>query len=364
MARVSDQLLFRHSLLNAYHPSLVCCDDQEWIVTHDLGTSTESLDYRTVARRSRDAGETWEDLGPLLNPRAHPETTHTIRVSRLRDGRLVGFGKLEDRSHHRAARCNRETLGQVPMRLFWIESSDIGTTWSPPKFIDPPLEGPTWELCHHLIELPEGSWGAPVATWRDWHGALPNGYQTGILISHDKGATWTEFRRTFDGRATGFIHWEQSVTTFARSQLLATAWAFDPLTKKTLPSVFTTSSDGGRTFHPPLENGIFAQTCKVLALSEGCVAAAYRRHDESGLWMDIVKVGSESWQRLDRFPLWLGVHPSGSQGINPAEQLRALSLGYPSMQKLGDGRILLVFWCEEAGRTNLRILTIDRDQPE
>jgi sialidase-1 len=363
MNLVSDQLLVRHPSLNAYHPSLICQDDRNWIVVHDLGTSSDALDYRTVARRSQDGGASWDDLGPLLDSSAHPETTHTIRVSRLRDGRLVGFGKLEERSLHRVYRCNRETLGQVPMQLFWIESLDDGSSWSSPKIIDPPLEGPTWELCHHLIELPDGAWGAPVATWRDWEGILPNGHQTGILISRDHGTTWPEFRRTFDGRKNGRIQWEQSVISLGGDQLLATAWAFDPNRKETLPSVFTTSSDGGRTFYEPTETGIFAQTCKVLALGEGRVAAAYRRHDEPGLWMDIAEVGQGSWRKEHRFPLWLGAKISNAQGENPAEQLRALSFGYPSMQRLSDHRILLVFWCEEEGRTNLRLLTIDVESP-
>lgn len=358
MSRIlDDRLIYRHASLDAYHPSVVCLSDLDWIVTHDLGSSTDALDYRTQAIRTCDGGESWEVLGCLLEGSVSP-ATHTIRVRRMKDGRLVGFGKYEDRSEHRERRCNEKTFGQVPMRLFWIASRDGGKTWTPPNWIKTPIAGPTWELCHSIVELPDGSWGAPVATWRDWDGALPEGEQSLILISRDQGASWKEYGRTFDGRKSGFIHWEQSVVNLGDGTVLAVAWVFDPKTGKTHPNVFTISSDGGRTFGAPAQTGFFAQTCKLLTLEGNRIAAAYRRHDEPGLWMEFAEVGRGRWQTLERFPLWLGTQGGVSDGESVAMQLQTLQFGFPSMAKLDADRILVVFWCREGGRTNIRGIVV------
>ena len=169
---------------NAYHPSVTMLSSREWLITFDLGTTTETLDYHTRRVRTLDAGITWQDEGPLVTKPSAPPTTHTIRTRRLAGKRIIGFGKWENRQGYETHRSNRETLGQVPMRLFWIESRDGGRVWSEPHWIEPPFVGPTWELCHPIIALPEGRWGAPVATWRGWNGELPNGELTGLPHPH------------------------------------------------------------------------------------------------------------------------------------------------------------------------------------
>ena len=148
----------------AYHPSLVPLGAGELLATFDLGETVEALDYHTVAARSRDLGATWALEGPLL-AQPPPGTTHTIRTRRLRDGTLVGFGGLHRRSAGEGL-VNRETFGFVPVDLFLIRSTDAGRTWGTREPILPPLDGPTWEMCHSIVELKSGRWLAPTATWR------------------------------------------------------------------------------------------------------------------------------------------------------------------------------------------------------
>jgi hypothetical protein len=346
-------------LRNAYHPSLNVISENEWLVTHDLGTSTESLDYHTQAIRTLDAGRTWSVEGAVLAKPDSPPTTHTLRTRRLRDGRVLGFGKWENRQGYEAHRSNRETLGQVPMRLFWIESRDAGRSWSAPRWIEPPLVGPTWELCHPIIELPEGSWAAPVATWRGWNGELPNGEVSGLLVSSDGGASWPRFVPTFDGRATGVIHWEQSVVVRRDGTLLATAWAYDPRSRETRSSVYVTSSDGGRRFAAPLPTGFLAQTCKIAELASGKIVAAYRRHDRPGLWVEIASVDAAGWHTERRGLLW-GVTSSGMEGrTSTSEELNRLRFGYPSLASLSDGTVLVAFWGSEGERNAIHWIRLD-----
>lgn len=329
---------------NAYHPSLNVLSDREWLITHDIGTSTETLDYHTQAIRTLDEGKTWAVEGPVVAKPATPPTTHTLRTRHLRDRRVLGFGKWENRQGYETQRSNRETLGQVPMQLFWIDSTDGGRNWSAPHWITPPLAGPTWELCHPIIELPDHSWAAPVATWRDWNGNLPNGEVSGLLLSTDGGTTWPRFVPTFDGRVSGIIHWEQSVVVRRDGTLLATAWAYDPRSRETRPSVYVISADGGRTFAAPRPTGFLAQTCKIVELPSGKIAAAYRRHDRPGLWIEIASVDAAGWHSERRGLLW-GIATSGMEGrTSTSEELNNLRFGYPSLAALPDGNLVIAFW--------------------
>ena len=346
-------------LRNAYHPSATVLSEQEWLVTYDLGTSTESLDYETRRTRTLDGGNTWTDEGALVVKPAHIPTTHTIRTRRLSGQRILGFGKWEDRKGYETHRSNRETLGQVPMRLFWIESKDGGRSWSAPQWIEPPLVGPTWELCHPIIELPDKSWAAPAATWRGWNGELPNGEVTGLLISKDHGSTWPSFNVTFDGKASGFIHWEQSVVVRRDQSLLATAWVYDPRKKETKPSMFVVRPAGASEFGVPIPTGFLAQTCKIIELGSGKILAAYRRHDRPGLWVEVATVTGERWSTEKRGLLWGGVQSGMSGKASTSEELNALRFGYPSMSLLENGDVLLVFWGTQSTQTAIRWIRFD-----
>ena len=289
----------------------------------------------------------------------HTPTTHTIRTRRLSAQRILGFGKWEDRKGYETHRSNRETLGQVPMRLFWIESKDGGRSWSAPQWIEPPLVGPTWELCHPIIELPDKSWAAPAATWRGWNGELPNGELTGLLISKDQGSTWPTFTVTFDGKASGFIHWEQSVVVRRDQSLLATAWVYDPRNKETKPSMFVVRPAGASEFGAPIPTGFLAQTCKIIELGSGKILAAYRRHDRPGLWVEVATVTGERWITEQRGLIWGGVQSGMAGKASTSEELNALRFGYPSMSLLENGDVLLVFWGTQSTQTAIRWIRFD-----
>ncbi len=336
---------------NAYHPSVSVLSDREWLVTFDLGSSTEALDYHTRALRSEDAGATWSDLGALLTRPDSMPTTHTIRTRHIGHGRVLGLGKWEDRSCFMTQRSNRETLGQVPMRLFWLESRDGGRQWSAPHWIEPPLVGPTWELCHPPLVLQDGRWIAPVATWRGWNGELPNGEITGLLVSADTGENWPMFIPTFDGRKTGRIHWEQSVVVRSDGSLLATAWVYDPRQRLTEPSSFVVSAAGRLEFSTPRPTGFLAQTCKILELRSGRIMAAYRRHDRPGLWVELARVDTAEWRTERRGLIWAGAESGMAGRASTSEELNKLRFGYPSLAELSDGSVLVVFWGTEGERT-------------
>ncbi len=343
----------------AYHPSLTLLSGSELLATFDLGQAVESLDYHTVAARSTDGGETWLVEGPLLGGPLPPSTTHTVRTSRLSDGSLVGFGGLFHRDHAEAGLVNRETFGFVPVDLFLVRSFDGGRSWSTPGKMEPPLTGPSWEVCHHVVELGDGRWLAPTATWRAWNGDHPSGDQAVVLISDDRGESWPGFGRTFDGRQTGLTHLEQSVLEMQDGRVLAVSWVYDVKSGSNLPSEYAVSRDRGESFGEPARTGFNAQTCKVVQLQDGRLLCAYRRNDQPGLWATLARLDGDRWTNLSEAPLWQGAQ-SGMSGRSPAgEELSGLKFGYPSLRQVTPGEVLLLFWCREECVTGIRWIRIE-----
>jgi hypothetical protein len=340
----------------AFHPSVVRLSEREFVATFDLGQAVEALDYHTVIARSLDGGRTWAVEGPVLSS-SPPSTTHTIRVSRLADGTLIGFGGWHHRRDPEAGLVNRETGGFVPVTLFLVRSFDGGRHWTEPEVLHPPLSSPAWEICHPIVELTTGRWLAPTATWRGWEGENPAGEQAIVLISDDRGRSWPMFGRTFDGRATGVSHLEQSVIQLQDGRILAICWVFDLRTGETFPTRYTLSSDCGETFLEPRPTGFWAETCKVTQLPDGRLLCVYRRHDRPGLWATVARLDAERWVNIAHALLWSGAPPG--RGDRGADVLSGLTFGYPSLCPISAHEVLLLFWCQEECITHIRWIRIE-----
>ena len=340
--------------LQARHPSLVVFDDGELLLGFDLGQSDESLDYATHRARSQDGGLTWQLEGPLLAPTVQPPTTNSLRLSRA-NGEIVAFGNIHHRERQDEGLVNRATLGFVPTDLVLMRSRDRGRTWSSAERILPPLESPAWETCHHVVELRSGRWLAPTSTWRGWEGDHPAGEQTVALISDDHGRSWPRYRRIFDGRASGLIHWEVSVVQVRDGSVVAVAWVHDPRTQADHPNQFAVSSDDGETFGEPDSTGLHGQTCKLLQLQDGRLLAFYRRLDQPGLWANLATLDNGGWRNLAEIVVWQGEGAAVMPSENSAAGLAALQFGYPSPRQLADGQVVVVFWCVEACQSVIRL---------
>lgn len=343
--------------VHAWHPSLVVLDHGELLITFDLAQAVEALDYRTYLSRSGDGGATWATPEPLFDDPVERRSTHSVRVGRVADGTLVAFGGRYYRDDPDEGLTNRANLGFVPMELILLKSGDGGRSWEGPATIEPPLVGPAFEVCHSIVELADGRWLAPTATWKGWDGDAPSGMKAVALVSHDRGRTWPEFLDVMDDYARGIIHWEQSLIQLPDRRLLAVAWAFQERSGRSGPTPYAISADG-RTFSSPRPTGLRGQTAKIVSLGDDRVLCLYRRDDEPGLWAALARIEGDRWVNLEQAPLWQGA-ASGMTGRWAAgEELAALAFGYPSMVRLAGGDVLAAFWCAEDGANNIRWLRI------
>ncbi len=345
--------------IHAWHPSIVRLENGELLTAFDLGHAAESLDYRTYLSRSCDDGQTWSDPIPLFQDSVERRTTHTIRISRMADGTLVGFGGRFYRDDPNVGIVNHANLGYVPMDLLLLQSSDDGRSWTE-KTIRPPLTGPAFETCHSIIELTDGRWLAPTSTWRGWDGDEPNGMQAIALVSHDRGETWPGYLKVMNGSSQGVIHWEQSLIELPDDRLLAVSWAFHERRGESRTTPYVISADG-KTFSSPRPTGLHGQTAKLISLGDGRIVCVYRRHDCPGLWASLARIEGDDWINIAETPLWQGAISGMTGTDSPGVELSDLKFGYPSLLPLPSGDILIVFWCCENCINNVRWLRLRVD---
>ena len=350
--------------IHSWHPSIAFYADGEkgnaggeLIASFDLAEAGESLDYCSYTVRSTDMGKTWTSPERIFHEQLDRPTVHTVRISKMPDGTLVGFGGRLYRDDPEEGFVNRDNLGYVPMDLILLESHDRGHTWEGPRTIEPPLVGPSFEVCHSIRELSDGRWIAPVSTWKGWNGEAPNGMNAYLLVSRDRGQTWPEFVPVMGAYGAGIIHWEQSVVQLGDGRLVSVAWAMEEESGKTLPSPYAISADG-TSFSPSMPTGFHAQTTKIIRLEDDRILALYRRHDESGLWANLVRIEGDKWINLECTRLWNGA-ASGMEGEkSTGEELGNLKFGYPSTVQLPDGEVFVVFWCLEDCIYNIRWMRV------
>lgn len=332
--------------LNAWHPSLVHLDGDRWFCSFDLAEAPEAHDYRTHWSVSADDGRTWSQPRPLI-PAARHQGATSVRVGKLSDGRLVGFGALIGVREPDQGLLNPLNFGYAPMRLATTFSLDGGGSWEPPLPMALPLSGTAFETCHPIVELTDGRWLAPTCTWRTWDGEAPYGMKAIAFVSDDGGASWPGYVDIRDDWADGFTNWEQSLVELAGGGLLALSWRYQIDGGATAPTAFAYSTDG-KTFLRGGPTGFLGQTSKMVRLADDTLVVLYRRHDVPGLWATHARIdlgaAEPRWEELESAVVWNGANSGMDADTSRTAQLSALKFGYPSPVLRPDGDIEVAYW--------------------
>lgn len=347
-------ILFRNPIphvhsVHAYFPSVVSMDNGEMLATAVLGEAFEAPNLRTHLFRSSDLGETWSHEGPLYPGVKGRVLSDASRVTALPGGNLVVFTVRHDRADHPdEGLTNPETLGFVPTELLLFRSDDYGRTWEEPAVLEPPLEGPSFELCSPITVLRDGRWMLPTSTWQAWDGHCPNGIRTIALVSCDEGRTWPDYCNVMVEPGAKTYFWESKIVELPDGALLAMAWAYDAVAEKDRPNQYAVSRDGGKTWSPPASTGLLGQTLTPMGLENGRVLCIYRRVDTPGLWACLAHLDGARWVTGEQTPLW-GAEARGLTGTsgNMSQNFTVLRFGAPCVTRCPDGTLFVAFWCYE-----------------
>ena len=338
----------------AYFPSLVALSPDELLSSLVLGSAFECVDCQVYLCRSRNGGQTWST--PVALHEKSPQHTETCRIARMRDGQIVLLLSESQRLDPASGPTNPANLGHVPTRMSLLRSSDGGLTWQEQEPVEPPLAGPTFELCSPIVELADGRWLLPTSTWRGWDGDEPNGMKAVAFVSEDQGRTWPRFVDVMNRVNERILFWEQKICEIDDGRLLAAAWVHDENTGTDRPNHFAVARVDGLRFAEPRPTPLQGQTPELLALEANRVLCVYRRTDEPGLWACLADIDrDDNWQPRHEQCLWRPALPPPRQaGQGLVEEFRGLKFGAPSLVRLNDQTILLAFWCVEDCVSNIR----------
>ncbi|MCC6681256.1 MAG: exo-alpha-sialidase [Phycisphaeraceae bacterium] len=332
--------------VHAYFPSLVNLGHNELLATYACGEAFEAVHLRPHVSRSRDGGRTWQYEGQLPTGIGEQAVSEIGRVNVMPDGEVVLLLCRWDRRHREdEGLVNTQTMGLVPNHFLIVRSRDKGRTWSNPRAIESPLNGPGFELCAPITPLRDGRWLLPTSTWRGWDGQLPNGNRMIAFVSTDRGQTWPTYLDVMHHPQDEVIYWESKVNELSDGRLLATAWSYHEKADRHLPNHYTLSSDGGQTWMPPRSTQLSGQTLTPLVLPDGRLLCAYRRMDQPGMWAQLVSLDGERWQNEQELPLWGSLSAARREGASGlVQEFQSLRCGAPCMTLLDDGSVLLAFW--------------------
>ena len=154
--------------------------------------------------------------------------------------------------------------------------------------------------------------------------------------------------------------WENKLISLSGNRMLNVAWTVEHA-KQDLP-VSLSEQNGGRSWSDPRSTGLIGQTTTPLHLGDDRLLCVYRRKDKLGLWAVLAHIDETAggaWVTDSQWPIW-GTKTLGDehteQGFKPegmGEVFKVLSFGLPTLVQLDAATVLMAFWCEEEGITNI-----------
>ncbi len=342
---------------HAYFPSAIEMDNGELLATYSIGQAFEAVDLSAYIARSQDGGQSWSEPQPLLPPELMHLHSSCARLTAFPGGQVVALVVRHDRTGHPdEGLANPDNIGFVPVEVLLLRSQDYGVTWSEPQIVEPPLEGPSFELCAPIIKLSDGRWIWPTSTWRGWDGHEPNGMKMVAFVSHDKGQTWPDYLNVMSDAKHEKIYWESKIIELSGGALLAVAWVYDEAFGQDLTNHYALSHDGGQAWTAPVCTGLQGQTMAVMELEDNRILSIYRRMDVPGLWANISHLEDGAWVNDEALPLW-GVKDSNlldKGNGNMVHDFNELKFGAPCLFRQADGVVFIAFWCYEKLVSNIR----------
>jgi hypothetical protein len=340
---------------------IVQISDQELLCTYNRGQAMYAADLAFWQARSLDGGQTWPEQNRITDRTLddRPYSYHGPFVSRMGDGLLVIVAFRVDRSDPERPIFNEATGGLTALEVILQRSGDNGRTWSAPEIINVP-DGLVITPSCGIVELPDGTWFLAYDQWHAFDDPGPYRPRTVAFFSTDRGYTWGDPVTFADGASLGKGFWHGRIMPMVDGRLFTLFWSADMRQNgRDLPLHRSFGSAGGRSWTFPEATNLPGQTNNAVDLGEGLMAAIYtsRAAPQPGFRVALSTDNGLTWDLDNQLLLW---DASGRDrlGVSAPESYPrshdTIAFGAPTAMRLGDGHILVSFWCTEMAITHIR----------
>lgn len=318
--------------------------------------------------RSRDGGETWEELP--VEMRSELDGVHGSFIGgemvEVEPGRLAMFTTWFDRSDPDLPLFDPETEGILHSKQLVAFSSDEGDTWS--DWTEIPTPGLTGcSATGPVLKWPDGTIGFPFESYKEFDDPSPSRHGAWLLLSRDGCRTFEKPLLVAQHPEHSIYYWDQRLCLDNKpGGYVGMFWTHDLAAKRDL-SVHIRRADirshdgkpGGADFEvsPIAATSIPGQIAAPLLLEDGSegggrLLAFVVDRDTPGtmkLWQSAD--GGRTWPRGDALTVYTHDERAAvSQGKDDIdfceywEDMGKWSFGHPAVRLLADGRILAAFY--------------------
>ena len=306
--------------------------------------------------RSRDGGETWEQLPTRFEHTLDgiPGSLGSAEMVEVEPGRLLLLSTWFDRSDPDRPLFDPDTEGILHSRQLRAFSADEGRSWSSwEPLVIPGLTG--CSSCGPLLKWPDGTIAYPFESYKEFDDPSPANHGAWLLVSRDGGRTFDAPLLVAQDPRHKVYYWDQRLCIGAgRGEFIGMFWTHYLEQKKDLAVHFRRASLHDNDFRklPITRTDIPGQISAPLMLEDGRLLTfvVYRGKPATmTLWQS--GDGGTTWPKSDSLVVYThqeqAMLSQGDRDVDYAqywEDMTRWSFGHPAIRPLGDGRVLLAFY--------------------
>ena len=341
-------------------PSSIQLSNGELLCSFQAATEKNSFDAHVLLARSSDDGKQWEaPYSPFHSEINGGKTTfHLAYLAEINPGRLIADLLWCDHPGIPSLGFfNPDTGGLLPTGIGLSESTDFGTTWTPPRKLDAgelnqipiPVMGP-------ICRVDRDTLICPFETSKRYDDAGPWLHKAAYFISHDDGKTWPEYKVVAHDPQSRILYWDHRIANLGQGRLVDFFWAYDNLVNKELNAYMSLTTDGGKHWSDPAETEIVGQPWPIAIDHDAFAVVVVDRHRSQNIKLYLTENFGQSFDAAEPIVIYDHHRVAAGVGKSLTEQLaeqRQWSYGLPSGIKLSNGNLMITYYAGTEAVTNI-----------
>jgi hypothetical protein len=338
---------------SACFPSICVLPSGRWIAGARLGPAKASRMQRAFIKISDDQGKTWSDLiqpAPDFFILAGKNGTfRAVSATPLGGKNLVLTFCWEDYLNPLVPMFNEATEGIADMKLALAFSTDNGDSFGPLLIVDcaqfrhepTPITGPA-------IPLADGGIAVQFEVNKHYNDTTPWQHKSAVVITHDRGATWSQAHLIHTDPNRKLFCWDQRITALPSGRLVDYFWTYDMATTAYKNIHESHSDDHGKTWSHVRPTNVPGQPARAVPLTDGRILLPYvNREGEPSIRARISTDGINFPEDSELLIHKRSLHTQTikKDNMNDAwSEMGKFSIGLPDAVPLPNGDALIVFY--------------------